>query len=259
MKLHLPSGLRKALLSVLALLSPLTSTPAATTIATATLSAAALALVPQAQANVLNIDLTGDDKELFVTGADTYITPIRTDADSKIILGVNSTLAQERGYVDAVTLQGTLQLGDETFGGGATFQTNGDLTIVGTVTRVHGSSHLVAGGSFTLTGSVDGDGSPFEVKAGADVSFLPTAALTTTLENVTFTGAGNHTFTVGTNANLTLNQGIETLNGATRIAGSGRLTIGSSGPAPSMSWTLGRERLRCKRICRRVPSRRSRS
>ena len=229
MKLHLPSGLRKALLSVLALLSPLSTTPAATTIATATLSAAALALVPQAQAAVLNIDLTGDDKELFVTWADTYTTPIRTDADSKMILGVNSTLAQERGYVDAVTLQGTLQLGDKTYGGGATFQTNGDLTIAGTVTRVHGSSHLVAGGSFTLTGRVDGDGSPFEVKAGADVSFLPTAALTTTLKNVTFTGAGNHTFTVGTNANLTLNQGIETLNGATRIAGSGRLTIGSSG------------------------------
>ncbi len=229
MKLHLPRGLRKALLSVLALLSPLTATPAATTIATLTLSAAALALVPQAQADVLNIDLTGAGKVLSVTGAHTYITTIRTDADSKIILGVNSTLAQASGYVDAVTLQGTLQLGDETFGGGATFQTNGDLTIAGTVTRVHGSSHLVAGGSFTLTGSVDGDGSPFDVSVGTNVTFSPTQELSTTLEKVSFSGSGDHMFTVGENANLTLNQGIETLNGATRIAGSGSLTIGSSG------------------------------
>lgn len=224
MKLHLPCGLRKALLSVLALLSPLTATPAATTIATATLSAAALALVPQAQAAAEALDLS-DREVTYSEGSEPQFSTLTTNADSKIILGVNSTLAQASGYTDAVTLQGTLQLGDVTYGGGATFRTNGNLTIEGTVTRVHGSSHLVAGGSFTLTGRVDGNGSPFDVKAGADVSFSPTSALTTTVQKVTFAGAGNHTFTVGDKANLTLAQGIETDAGATTIAGSGSLCV----------------------------------
>ncbi|MGN0869163.1 MAG: autotransporter domain-containing protein [Akkermansia sp.] len=225
MKLHLPCGLRKALLAVLALLSPLTATPAATTIATATLGAAALALVPQAQAAAEALDLS-DREVTYSEGSEPQFSTLTTNADSKIILGVNSTLAQASGYTDAVTLQGTLQLGDVTYGGGATFQTNGNLTIAGTVTRVHGSSHLVAGGSFTLTGRVDGDGSPFDVKAGADVSFSPTGALTTTVQKVTFIGSGDHTFTVGDKANLTLAQGIETEAGATTtITGSGSLCV----------------------------------
>ncbi|MGN0865281.1 MAG: autotransporter domain-containing protein [Akkermansia sp.] len=224
MKLHLPCGLRKALLSVLALLSPLTATPAATTIATATLGAAALTLVPQAQADVVELDLSNQTVTYSVGNAPQFST-LTTNANSKITLAINSTLAQASEYTDAVTLQGTLQLGDATYGGGATFQTNGDLTIEGMVTREWGTSHLVAGGSFTLTGRVGGDGSPFEVKAGADVSFSPTAALTTTVQKVTFTGAGDHTFTVGDKANLTLAQGIVTNAGTTTITGSGSLCV----------------------------------
>lgn len=135
MKLHLPSGLRKALLSVLALLSPLTATPAATTIATATLSAAALALVPQAQAEVL--DIIELEQDTTLNGRTTAAT---IDTQSH-----NLTLNSVEFANTPLDTLGELKLGD------ASLTVNGTTQVtITTLTTTDGVGSLTLGDTAEL-------------------------------------------------------------------------------------------------------------